>query len=113
MISPMAEPTDPYRRLIDTLAACRRVLVTTHVRPDGDALGTAAVLVLGMRKAGVDAEVLLLSRLPRKYAFIFQDNGIVYHVLEEGSGFRVQSSGVGAPPGSSPERFLARYDALL
>ena len=31
--------TDAYRQIIDTLARCKRVLVTTHVRPDGDALG--------------------------------------------------------------------------
>jgi bifunctional oligoribonuclease and PAP phosphatase NrnA len=84
MIPPMPDPTDPYRRLIDALGACRRVLVTTHVRPDGDAVGTCAALVLGMRKAGIDAEVLLLSRLPRKYAFLFQDNGIVHHDAEKG-----------------------------
>jgi len=79
-----AEMNDPYRRLIDALSRSRRVLVTTHVRPDGDALGTTAALVLGMRKRGIDAEALLLSRLPRKYAFIFKDNGIVYHDVEKG-----------------------------
>ena len=54
------------------------VLVTTHVRPDGDALGTAAAMVLGMRKARIAAEVLLLSHLPRKYAFVFNDNEIAH-----------------------------------
>src|SRR5438094_341693 len=93
--------SDPYRGLIDVLSHCRRVLVTTHVRPDGDALGTTAALVLGMRKAGIDAEVLLLSRLPRKYSFLFQDNRIVHHDLE-GSGFRGQGSGASAAAGSSP-----------
>ena len=51
-----------------------------------------------MRKAGVDAEVLLLSRLPRKYAFLFKDNGVVYHDVE-----------TGWPAGWS----FARFDALL
>ena len=32
--------------MIDRLTRCKRVLVTTHVRPDGDALGTCAALVL-------------------------------------------------------------------
>ena len=63
---------DVYRQMIDALTASRRVLVTTHVRPDGDALGTVAAMVLGMRKVGIAAEVLLLSHLPRKYAFIFR-----------------------------------------
>src|SRR5947209_20455765 len=37
-----SDVTDSYRLIIDALAASRRVLVTTHVRPDGDALGTVA-----------------------------------------------------------------------
>ena len=66
------------------LSRCKRVLVTTHVRPDGDALGTVAATILGLRKAGIDAEALLLSHLPRKYAFVFEDNRIVHHDAEKG-----------------------------
>ena len=73
---------DDRRLLIDTLARSRRVLVTTHVRPDGDALGTAAAMVLALRHKGIDSEVLLLSHLPRKYAFIFTENGIVHRDVE-------------------------------
>lgn len=75
---------DVYRQIIDALSASRKVLVTTHVRPDGDALGTVAAAVLGMRKAGVAAEALLLSHLPRKYAFVFEENRIVHHDAEQG-----------------------------
>ena len=66
------------------LSTCKRVLVTTHVRPDGDAIGTSAALVLGMREVGIDAEVLLLSRVPRKYVFVFQDTSIISHIAEIG-----------------------------
>ncbi|MDB5174530.1 MAG: nrnA, partial [Phycisphaerales bacterium] len=38
----------------------------------------------GMRQKGIAAEVLLLSHLPTKYAFIFNDNGIVHHDAEKG-----------------------------
>ena len=55
---------DAYQQVIDVLAACKRVLVTTHVRPDGDALGSTAALVLGLKQRGIHAEVLLLSHLP-------------------------------------------------
>jgi bifunctional oligoribonuclease and PAP phosphatase NrnA len=75
---------DPFRSMIDRLSRCKRVLVTTHVRPDGDALGTTAALVLGMRAGGIESEVLLLSRMPRKYAFVFRDNAIVSHNAETG-----------------------------
>jgi phosphoesterase RecJ-like protein len=75
----MGRVTDTYREIVDALQKSKRVLVTTHVRPDGDALGTVAAAVLAMRKAGVEAEVLLLSRLPRKYGFVFESNNIIYH----------------------------------
>ena len=65
-----------FDEVITTLSQSKRVLVTTHVRPDGDALGSAGAMALGLRQKGVASEVLLLSHLPRKYAFIFEDNGI-------------------------------------
>lgn len=76
--------TNVYQQIVEILSRCKRVLVTTHVRPDGDALGSCAALVLGMRKVGIEAEVLLLSHLPRKYAFIFQESGIIHHDAEQG-----------------------------
>jgi len=40
--------------------------------------------VLGLKKAGIEAEVLLLSHLPSKYAFVYRDNGIVFQDVENG-----------------------------
>ena len=89
---------DTYQRVIDLLSARKRVLVTTHVRPDGDALGTVAATILALRKQHIEAEALLLSHLPRKYAFIFQDNAIPYLAVEQ----------------AWPEPFPRdRFDALL
>lgn len=67
---------DQYQAFANTLARCRRVLVTTHVRPDGDAIGSTAALALGLRQKGLEATVLLLSRVPSKYAFVYRDAGI-------------------------------------
>jgi phosphoesterase RecJ-like protein len=74
--------TDPRQQIIETLSHSRRVLVTTHARPDGDALGTTAAMVLALRKVGIAAEVLLLTHLPRKYSFIFTDNDIPFTDVE-------------------------------
>jgi len=91
-------PDDAYRQLIDTLSPCKRVLVTTHVRPDGDALGSTAAMVMGLKKKGIDAEVLLLSHLPTKYAFVYRENAIPFIDVEK----------------SWPADFsLEKYDALL
>jgi phosphoesterase RecJ-like protein len=75
---------DAYQQVIDVLSECKRVLVTTHVRPDGDALGSTAALVLGLKQRGIHAEVLLLSHLPRKYAFVYLENDIPHHDAEAG-----------------------------
>ncbi|MGA3066221.1 MAG: DHH family phosphoesterase [Tepidisphaeraceae bacterium] len=75
---------DLYRPFIDRLSNCRRVLITTHVRPDGDALGSSAAMSLALRTKKIDSHVLLLSRMPDKYAFIFRDNKIQSCNLEGG-----------------------------
>jgi bifunctional oligoribonuclease and PAP phosphatase NrnA len=90
--------SDDIERMIHALAECRRVLVTTHVRPDGDALGAAAAMALGLTRKNIQSEILLLSHLPSKYAFIFQANPIAWHDVEAGW------------PQSS---LLERFDALL
>jgi bifunctional oligoribonuclease and PAP phosphatase NrnA len=118
--------TDPRRHVIDVLSRSERVLVTTHVRPDGDALGTAAAMVLGLRKRAIPAEVLLLSHLPRKYAFVFTDNDVAHTDVEsgwpnEGSGFGLQGSEKRGPasgplPNLDPRTlnpFFQRFDTLL
>ena len=68
--------------LIEPLSAARRVLITTHVRPDGDALGTTAALSRGLRANGIDSTCLLLSDLPAKYAFLY--DGVPHHVAPDG-----------------------------
>jgi phosphoesterase RecJ-like protein len=75
---------DGYQTILDHLSLARRVLVTTHVRPDGDALGSTAAMVLGLRDKGIDAHVLLLSHLPSKYAFIYKDLGVEHTDVEQG-----------------------------
>ena len=89
---------DLYNPIVSTLSAAKRVLITTHVRPDGDALGSAAAMAMALRYKKIDSEILLLSHLPRKYAFIFKDNNLSYHDVEAGW------------PQSYP---MQQYDALL
>ena len=73
------ESQQARQQVIDALSRSRRVLVTTHVRPDGDALGSTAAFVLALRQKGIAAEALLLSHLPRKYSYVYRDNNVVHH----------------------------------
>jgi len=75
--------SDPFSPIIQVLAQTRNILLTTHVRPDGDALGSTAAMSLALKKIGITSTVLLLSHLPRKYAFIFRDNQIPFIDVEQ------------------------------
>ena len=86
------------QKMIDALSACRRVLLTTHARPDADALGTTAAMALGLKKKGIDAECLVLTKMPWKYAFLYDESGVRHHNLTDGA---------------DPEKLLADKDALL
>ncbi|MDB5325102.1 MAG: exopolyphosphatase-like enzyme [Phycisphaerales bacterium] len=87
-----------YAEMIAELSATKKVLVTTHVRPDGDALGSTAAMVLGLKHKGIAADVLLLSHLPTKYAFVYREADIAW--MDAEAGFPADFS-------------LAGYDALL
>ncbi len=89
---------DQIDQIIKTLTRSSRVLVTTHVSPDGDALGSSAAAVLAMKQKGIESQVVLLSRLPRKYAFIYKDYNIPFIEVEK------------EWPADFP---LERYDCLL
>jgi phosphoesterase RecJ-like protein len=41
-------------------------------------------MVLGLRTQGIEAQVLLLSHLPRKYAFLFEENSVGHIDIEAG-----------------------------
>ena len=72
---------DAASDLIDALTRSKKVLITTHVRPDGDALGTTAAMARGLAKKGIGATCLLLSKLPSKYAFLYEG---IEHVETDG-----------------------------
>lgn len=68
----------------DLLLAAKRVLITTHVRPDGDALGSTAAMVLALRAKGIHATVLVLSHVTSKYKFVYDDAAIESIDVEAG-----------------------------
>ncbi len=91
-------PNDAVQQMIDALAGCRRVLLTTHASPDGDALGTTAAMALGLERKGIEAECLILTPQPFKYEFVYGDANIKWHFIGD----------VKDVPG-----LLAKFDALL
>src|SRR5688500_4710734 len=73
-----------FDQVISTLAPLKRVLLTTHVKPDGDALGSTAAMSMALKQRGVESQVVLLSHLPNKYGYIYHDNEIPHFDVEKG-----------------------------
>ena len=59
-----------YKRAVEALRAAQKVLVTSHINPDGDALGSILALAHGLRALGKDAVPLLTDGVPDIYAWM-------------------------------------------
>lgn len=55
------------KQLADKLLRARRVLIMTHRRPDGDALGSSFGLKTFLEHHSISADVLIVDPLPRRY----------------------------------------------
>lgn len=52
------------------LARARTVILTTHINPDGDALGSMLALYLHLKHKGIQVQMWLDDNLPSMYAFL-------------------------------------------
>lgn len=59
-----------------------RFVLTTHVNPDGDGLGSELALARFLRKLGKDAVIINHSKTPGNYEFLDPDNDIVHFTPE-------------------------------
>jgi phosphoesterase RecJ-like protein len=66
-----------------------RFLVTTHVRPDGDALGSEVGIVGLLRQRGKNVRVVNASRTPPRYDYLDPDGSLFEHL-----GTHVQPTGL-------------------
>ena len=55
---------DLQTRIKERIQAAHRVLITSHVRPDGDAIGSSLALALSLIDAGKQIQVVLSDGLP-------------------------------------------------
>jgi phosphoesterase RecJ-like protein len=54
----------------------QRFLLTTHVRPDGDGLGSMLALGEALERLGKAVQLTIASNMPRRYAFLDPDHRI-------------------------------------
>ena len=77
--------TIDWTPLADLIETHDRFLVTTHVRPDGDALGSEVGMAGLLRQKGKDVRVVNSSPTPPRYDFLDPDSNLFEHF-----GHRVQ-----------------------
>jgi len=58
------------RRAAARLRAARRVLITTHLHPDPDAIGSSLALAAALDRLGIPADIIIGSPMPERYAFM-------------------------------------------
>jgi phosphoesterase RecJ-like protein len=71
-----------FQRIRETIDKGRRFLVTTHIDPDGDAVGSAFAACFALTGLGKDAAVYLRDSVPHRYRFLPKP-AAVQHVLPE------------------------------
>lgn len=60
----------PHQAIRDRLARASRVLVTAHIRPDGDAAGAVLGMGLALREAGKTVRMALADGVPHNLQFL-------------------------------------------
>lgn len=59
-----------YEQVIDAINKTSKVIVTSHVNPDGDNIGAALALCLALKKLGKEAVFVLDDNVPEVYRFL-------------------------------------------
>lgn len=57
-------------RISEIIADCRSFLITSHVRPDGDAIGSELALYLALKGLGKEASIYNQDDVPEIYRFL-------------------------------------------
>ncbi len=74
-----SEARAKLERIAGRIRSAREILITSHVHPDGDALGSELALAFALRKLGKAVRVVNDHRAPEKYAFL--DPGGLIEIL--------------------------------
>ncbi len=58
------------KRLVERLLSAHRIVVSSHINPEGDAIGSALALAMALKAKGKRVEVISHEGVPRRYAFL-------------------------------------------
>ena len=74
---------DLQKQIKQRIHKARRVLITSHIRPDGDAIGSSLALTLALLDAGKKVQVILSDGLPASFTHLPGSNLIETRAIGE------------------------------
>ena len=63
--------------LVELVGKSKRVLLVTHMRPDGDGIGSQKAFALALRALGKEAVIVIPSPMPERYRFLDPEAEII------------------------------------
>jgi phosphoesterase RecJ-like protein len=79
----LLDTTDLFERTHDLdvtpLVEAQSFVLTTHLEPDGDGIGSALALYRGLKELDKDVRIILEEAMPARYQFLDHD-GVVEHI---------------------------------
>jgi phosphoesterase RecJ-like protein len=85
--------SDDFQKAVDLINKSNNILLTTHIKPDGDACGSVAAMYDTLTALGKKVKLILPSEVPEWYAFLFTkkpavlDENITLEQLKQGQFF--------------------------
>lgn len=65
---------EKVREIVESIECAKRIFITTHSKPDGDALGSCLGLCRVLRARGRDVSIVAMGPIPRRYrSFVGSD----------------------------------------
>jgi len=58
------------KEVVQQLLKAKQLVIVSHLGPEGDAIGSALALALGLKQLGKRAEVIAKNGVPHRYAFL-------------------------------------------
>ena len=80
---------DNWKQLSELISNSHKIILSTHIDPDGDGLGSEVAFYLYLKSINKDVTILNISDTPDKYKFLDENNYInifsedFEHVVEE------------------------------
>ncbi|SHE84055.1 phosphoesterase RecJ domain-containing protein [Caldanaerobius fijiensis DSM 17918] len=68
--------------IVKLLKSAKKVLIVTHVSPDGDGIGSTLALLHGLNQLGIEGHVVIDDEVPEGFAFLPQSGKILRYPHE-------------------------------